>query len=205
MVKQDASSSGTSGLGSLALEDIESVAHEAPPGGEPGAPKPSGWMRGVDKAADIGLNFSMYLLYPAILIVILIDVIGRNFFGTPLSWAIEGSGLFLIGAIFLAVPRVELDKTHILLDILYATYKKKTQLICDMLTRALACLWMLAATIRSSFEIPTAFMLNESGSDFRYPFWPMRVVMTIGFLLLTLALLYNVVDSFKRLRKEGGK
>lgn len=167
-------------------------------------PAPYAWMRWVDKAADIALTFSMYVLYPAIVIVILIDVIGRNFFATPLSWAIEGSGLFLIGAIFLAAPRVELDKGHILLDILYANYSKKTKLYCDMLTRAVACLWMMAATLRSSVEIHTAFILNESGTDFRYPFWPMRVIMTIGFLLLTLGLLSNVVSSYKQLR-AGGK
>ena len=158
----------------------------------------------LDKATDAALACSMYLLYPAILIVILIDVVGRNFFATPLSWAIEGSGLFLIGAIFLAAPKVELNRGHILLDILYANYPKKTKLLCDLLTRTVACLWMGAATLRSSVEIHTAFILQESGTDFRYPFWPMRLIMTIGFLLLTLALLYNIVSSYRQLR-AGGK
>ncbi len=158
------------------------------------------WMRAVDKASDAALVVSMWILYPAICIVILIDVIGRNFFATPLSWAIEGSGLFLIGAIFLAAPRVELDREHILLDILYANYSTKTKAICDMLTRAVACMWMLAASVRSSVEIHTAFILQESGTDFRYPFWPMRLIMTIGFILLTLALVCNVVKSYRQFR-----
>lgn len=162
-------------------------------------------MRVMDKAADVCLGFSMYVLYPAILVVIFIDVVGRNFFETPLSWAIEGSGLFLIGAIFLAVPRVELDRGHVLLDIFYANYSKKFQLICDMLTRAVAGLWMFAATIRSSVEIFTSYTLNESGADFRYPFWPMRVIMTIAFLVLTLAMIYNVVDTYRQLRNGGKK
>lgn len=161
------------------------------------------WMQAiVNRAADVALGVSMYLLYPAILIVILIDVVGRNFFATPLSWAIEGSGLFLIGAIFLAVPRVELDRGHILLDILYARYSEKTKHICDMLTRAIVCLWMIAATIRSGIEIHTAYVLNESGADFRYPFWPMRVIMTAAFLLLAFSLLCNVIYSYKQLQKE---
>lgn len=182
----------------MVTQDASACGAETPPA-------KTGWMRGVENIADAILSVSMYLLYPAILLVICIDVVGRNFFHTPLSWAIEGSGLFLIGAIFLAVPRVELDKSHILLDILYATYPRKMKLICDMLTRTFAFLWMLAATIRSAYEIPTSFLLNESGSDFRYPFWPMRVVMTIGFLVLALALLYNVVDCFSQLRKGGQK
>ena len=81
--------------------------------------KDFGLWRLVSKLSDLTLAVSMYLFYPAILVVVCIDVIGRNFFATPLSWAIEGSGLFLIGGIFLAAPRVELDRTHILLDILY--------------------------------------------------------------------------------------
>ena len=100
---------------------------------------------------------------------------------------------------------MELDKNHILLDILYDRYPRGMKLICDMLTRFFAFLWMAAATIRSSFEIPTSYMLKESGSDFRYPFWPMRVLMTFGFLILTLALLYNVVDAFKQYRNGGQK
>lgn len=202
MVTQQTSPDGDSGLARAAIEDVESDNQCSPPREFLISPK-TGWMRGVEKAADVSLGFSMYLLYPAILIVICTDVIGRNFFETPLSWAIEGSGLFLIGAIFLAVPKVELDKNHILLDILYDIYPKRAKLVCDLLTRLLAGLWMLAATVRSSFEIPTAYMLNESGADFRYPFWPMRVIMTIGFLVLTLSLLYNVVDAYKQLRKGG--
>lgn len=173
---------------------------------DPGIPPAkTGWMRGVEKNADVCLGISMYVLYPAILLVICLDVVGRNFLETPLSWAIEGSGLFLIGAIFLAVPRVELDNCHILLDILYARYTHKTARICDMATRSLACMWMTAATVRSAIEIPTSFALKESGADFRYPFWPMRVIMTIGFLTLTLALLYNVVVAYRRLRNGGPK
>lgn len=189
----------TTGWATLAAEDVlpEEVVH---PPADADDPPPFKWMRRVDKAANIVLGFSMYLLYPAILIVIMIDVIGRNFFAAPLSWAIEGSGLFLIGAIFLAVPRVELDRGHILLDILYARYPDRAKWVCDMATRAVCCVWMLAATLRSSVEIYTSFKLEESGTDFRAPFWPMRVVMTLGFLLLTLALLYNVVDSYRKLR-----
>ena len=175
------------------------------PDGDSMAPAKSPWMRWVDKVSDVCLCGSMYILYPAILIVICIDVVGRNFFGAPLSWAIEGSGLFLIGGIFLAAPRVELDRSHILLDIVYDRYSQKTKLICDLLTRVVACLWMAAATVRSSFEIPVSYQLLESGSDFRYPFWPMRVIMTFGFLVLTLALLYNIIDCYKRIRAGGEK
>lgn len=159
--------------------------------------------RFTSKASDYALAFSMYVLYPAILVVVCIDVIGRNFFATPLSWAIEGSGLFLIGGIFLAASRVELDRGHILLDILYANYSRRQQLVCDIITRFVAAIWMFGATWRSSIEIYTSFILDESGTDFRYPFWPMRAIMTLGFLLVALALVCNIISCIRQLRKEG--
>ena len=161
------------------------------------------WMNGVKQVADYCLGASMYIFYPIILLIILIDVIGRNFFDFPLSWAVEGSGLCLIGGIFLAVSRVELDRDHILLDILYANYPHRIKLLCDLLTRAFATLWMLGATIRSAVEVHTAYIMRESGSDFRYPFWPMRIIMTLGFFVLVLCLIYNVADSYTKLRKGG--
>lgn len=148
-------------------------------------------------------NVSTYLVYPAILLVIIIDVIGRNFFLAPLSWATEGSSLFLIAAIFLAVGRVELERGHILLDILYTHYSPKTKLKCDIFTRSLAALWMCGATIRSALEVPTSIALRESGQDFRYPYWPLRILMTIGFLTLTLCLIANIVIAIKDLREEN--
>jgi TRAP-type C4-dicarboxylate transport system permease small subunit len=168
-------------------------------------PAQTGWLGLIEKCSDICLAVSMYVLYPAILLVICTDVIGRNFFGTPISWSIEGSGLFLIGGIFLAVPRVELDNSHILLDILYANYSHKMTRICDIVTRTFAFLWMVAVTVRSALEIPTSITMQESGADFRYPFWPMRVIMTIGFLMLTLALVHNIVLSYRQLCNGGKK
>ena len=116
MTTQENHTDPTTDRAELASEDVSVEPVPAPP--------PTRWMKVVDKLANFILGFSMYLFYPAILIVILIDVTGRNFFATPLSWAIESSGLFLIAGIFLAMPRVELDRGHILLDILYARYSK---------------------------------------------------------------------------------
>jgi len=159
--------------------------------------------RVTDKIANWALSISMYILYPAILIVVCADVTGRNFFAAPLSWAIEGSGIFLIGAIFLAAPRVELDRTHILLDILYAHYSKKARLVCDILTRFVALVWMCGATWRSAIEIHTSFILDESGADFRYPFWPMRMIMTLSFALIALTIICNIISCIRQLRAKG--
>jgi TRAP-type C4-dicarboxylate transport system permease small subunit len=160
----------------------------------------------LDKVTDFNLAISYWIIYPFILIVVTTDVIGRNFFSYPLSWAIEGSGLFLIGGIFLAVGKVELEHSHIMLDIIYDRYSPRMKLFADFSTRVIVTLWMGAATVRSAIEIPTAYTLMESGADFRYPFWPMRAIMTFGFLTLTFCLLYNTLLAYKKLRgKEGGR
>jgi TRAP-type mannitol/chloroaromatic compound transport system permease small subunit len=64
---------------------------------------------------------------------------------------------------------------------------------------------MTGATVRSAVEIHTSYVLLESGTDFRYPFWPMRLVMTIGFALVALALICTIISSIRELREEGKK
>ena len=159
----------------------------------------------LDKLADINLAVTYWIIYPFILVVITVDVVGRNFFSHPLAWAIEGSGLFLIGGIFLALGKVELEKSHIMLDIIYDRYPRKLKLFVDFSTRIIVTLWAAATTVRSAIEIPTAYTLVESGADFRYPFWPMRVIMTFAFLTLTFCLLYNTLDACRQFCKKGGK
>ncbi|MDR0466990.1 MAG: TRAP transporter small permease [Deltaproteobacteria bacterium] len=160
----------------------------------------------LDKVTDVNLAVTYWVFYPFILVVVTFDVVGRNFFNFPLSWAIEGSGLFLIGCIFLAMGKVELENSHIMLDIIYDRYPRKMKLFADFSTRVLITLWMAATTVRSAIEIPTAYRLMESGADFRYPFWPMRVVMTFGFFVLTFCLLFNALNAFRKMHdKEGGR
>ena len=179
------------------------VAQDASPGDAPETSFLDKVGKILDKVADVNLAITYWIIYPFILVVITVDVIGRNFFNSPLSWAIEGSGLFLIGGIFLALSKVELENSHIMLDIVYASYPRKMKLFADFSTKIIVALWMAAATIRSAMEIPTAYNLMESGADFRYPFWPMRVVMTFGFFSVTLCLLYNTLKACRQLRKEG--
>jgi len=159
----------------------------------------------LDKVTDINLAITYWVLYPFILVVITVDVVGRNFFNAPLAWATEGSGLFLIGGIFLAIGKVELESSHIMLDIIYDRYPRKMRLFVDFSTRVIVTLWMAAATVRSAIEVPTAYNLMESGADFRYPFWPMRVIMTFGFVTLTFCLLYNALNAYRQLREKGGR
>lgn len=133
-------------------------------------------------------DLSAFVAYPAITIVILIDVVGRNFFLHPLAWATEGSGLFLIMAIFLVGCNVEQTKSHIRIDLLSSSYGPRAQYVLDLFTTAFAGWWTGMMTVRSFAEIPMSITMKESGQDWLYPYWPIRVVMSVAFLVLFLYL-----------------
>jgi TRAP-type C4-dicarboxylate transport system permease small subunit len=162
------------------------------------------FLRVIDKLSNLGMGVSMFLLYPGILIIIAADVIGRNFFHAPVSWAIEGSGVLLVGCIFLTAGRVELEKKHILLDVFYTDYSEIKKAICDMFTRFLAFLWTTVTSVRCYMEVQLSFRLGETGGDFKWQYWPARLAMAIGFTILTLCLMCTIYDAFKRYRKATG-
>lgn len=144
--------------------------------------------RALVTASDFFTDLSAFVAYPAITIVILIDVVGRNFFLSPLAWATEGSGLFLIMAIFLVGCTVEQSKSHIQIDLFSSKYGPRATYVLNLFTTAFAGWWTGMMTVRSFMEIPTSIAMKESGQDWLYPYWPIRVVMSVAFLVLFLYL-----------------
>ncbi|WP_022655683.1 TRAP transporter small permease subunit [uncultured Desulfovibrio sp.] len=146
---------------------------------------------------------SSFVLYPAMVTVITVDVTGRFLFNSPLSWGTEGSGLIQIMAIFLVCASVESTDAHIQLDILYAKFSARGKCLVKLLTCVTAGIWAGMLTSRSFSEIFVSMDMLESGMDVTIPFWPIRMVMTFAFALLGLQLLMNFSINFAKLLRGG--
>lgn len=146
---------------------------------------------------------SSFVLYPAMVAVITIDVTGRFLFHSPLSWGTEGSGLIQIMAIFLACAFVESTDAHIQLDILYSKFSSRGKCLVKLLTCITAGIWVSMLTSRSFSEIFVSMDMLESGMDVTIPFWPIRVVMTFAFTLLGLQLLMSFFTNLVKLLRGG--
>ena len=162
------------------------------------------FIKGFNAVSDFFFNVSAFIAYPAILVIITCDVVGRNFLHSPVAWAIEGSGLLLLSGIFLAGSKIEQDGEHIQLDALYAHYSTKGKLFLDLFARLVATGWVGIMTWRSFIEIGISIDMRETGSDFIYPYWPIRVIMTLGFLVLCIQLLLTCGSIILKFR-EGGR
>lgn len=146
---------------------------------------------------------SSFVLFPAMVCVVTVDVVGRFLFNSPLAWSTEGSGLIQIMGIFLAAAYVESTESHIRLDILYDKFSVRGRALVGLLTCAVAGAWVYMLGSRSYTEIFVSHDMLESGMDVTIPYWPIRAVMTFAFFVLGLQLVMHFFQYCVRFVRGG--
>ncbi len=110
---------------------------------------------------------------------------------------------YLFGAIFLLCAGYTLKhEGHVRIDVLYGKYSRRAQLWVDILGTLFFLLPMTAIiTVMSWPAFLQAFQSNEMSSDAGGLLrWPIRLMIPIGFALLTLQ---GISELFKRLHELG--
>lgn len=125
-----------------------------------------------------------------------LEVFSRYVLSSPTSWSYElgtmGMGAhFLLGAAYTLKHRA-----HIRIDIFYARYPVRVQALFDLAGYALLilpfCLWLIVGFWEHTVE---AWVWKErSGiSAWNPPAWPYRLVMMIGFVLLAIQVMAEIL------------
>lgn len=155
----------------------------------------------LDRVTTLFHLLSAYFFYPAILLIVILDVLGRWLFNHPLAWGLETSCLLLVPAILLVAGEVERSDAHIKLDIIYPRLGRTGRHIVDLLASGFALLWSGAMTIRSALELITSYTSNEGGAITPIPYWPARALFLLAFLLLSLILLGKLATTLQKMLK----
>jgi len=144
-----------------------------------------------------------------LIITINCEVIARYAFNAPMMWSYAMS-FMLGGAIYvLGQPYVTRYNAHVRVDLFYVHFPKKIKLIIDI-------------AFGFIFSIPVLFILNKvywEDAMMAYKFnekfsqycswapvsWPFKVTLAIGFSLLFIQVLVNLLRDIKKLRNKNKK
>jgi len=126
------------------------------------------------------------------------DVFARYVLVEPTVWAFE-LGYSLTGAHFLLGAAITLKKgAHVRIDLIYAKLPRRWQAGIDL--TFYVCLYLPFLVLLSDSLMDYAIRSMESGertgqSAWNPPIWPLRTVIAIGFVLLTLQVLAEIIKS----------
>lgn len=134
-----------------------------------------------------------WLIFPALLLIVLADILLRTLFSSPVSWASEALGYLLLCAVFLSLPRCIQNRELLAVDFithrLPPAVNKMLQRLAIFMMGAVAVLvmWQGATAVAEMWEY------NERSYLLDLPLWPLSaliVLVGIECLLLSLLQLY---------------
>ena len=155
----------------------------------------------ANKVSDVSGLVAAYLLVPLV-VVFLIEIVSRNVFNHPTTWA--SGTCFLIGGCA-AVK----SGAMVRIDALSSKLPEKAHCILDLILYAVL---FLPLTIGGAYEciknavVSVSKLETLSTGSWNAPIWPTKIVMSISLIILTLQGLAEIIQLVQRLRaakREG--
>lgn len=154
------------------------------------------------------MNIIGSLLIFALVVLIGIDVGGRNLFGIPLSGVPEMVGLSIIVIVFLQAPQAlqlgRMTRSDTVLNLLRDRAPKAARLVETLFD--LMGVFVFGVIIYGTWPmLQKAWTRNEfvgAVGDFTAPVWPVRVAVVVGSALLMLNFLLHIVNRWKGARHD---
>jgi len=161
------------------------------------------FIRAIDKISEWTGAFSAWLVIPLMLVVIY-EVVRRHFFNAPTGWGYDTCWMlfaaqFLIGGAFTL-----LRKGHIRIDIIYGILSERVKLIYDTIINIVIIFPpMILFSWAGVFFAADAWMSGEklSTTNWFFPAGPSKSLIPIGFFLLALQCLAEIIRNIRQFQK----
>ncbi len=163
------------------------------------------FVKRVDALSEWTGALSAWLVIP-LMLVVMYEVLMRHVFNAPTAWGYDVSWMlfaaqFLIGGAF-----THLRKGHIRIDIVYSTLSDRARIIYDSVINIIVIMppMILFGWAGVNYAL-AAFADGEklSTTNWFFPAGPPKTLIPIGFFLLALQCLAEIVRNYKQLQKGG--
>jgi TRAP-type mannitol/chloroaromatic compound transport system permease small subunit len=166
-----------------------------------------GFVKVVDGISRFTGGLAAWLIIPLLLVVVY-EVAARHFFNAPSGWGYDTlwmifSAQFLIGGAYTL-----LQKSHIRIDIVYNRLSDRSRLVYDLLIYLIVFLVPAVLFIWAGVHFAAdAFASDErlSTTNWFFPSGPSKSLIPIGFFLLALQCIAEIIRCIKALAERSGR
>ena len=128
---------------------------------------------------------------------IVVDVIGRYFFGKPLIWAYYYSEYVLVYSTFLAAAYVLKHNGHVRVDLITNLLSKRHRAFLSIFSNLIG---LIACVIVGWYSLIEAYDVLQKKTMFTAPIsmyqFPIKVIIPFGFLLLCIEWIRKLLFTF---------
>ncbi|MGA6927700.1 MAG: TRAP transporter small permease [Desulfosarcina sp.] len=126
------------------------------------------------------------------------DVVGR-YLGHPIFGSVEIVGFLATLIAALAMPYTHQARGHAGVEILFRLLSERTQTVIELFTHAVSLLLFAVVTWRMIYYAGTISRSGEVSMSIEFPLHVIIYITAFCFLVLTLTILEDIVNTTKRL------
>lgn len=165
----------------------------------------------LDRAADLVdraservsyemFRFGIYVMMPALVVLVTLDVFLRYVFNAPLEWARDVNGLFLIIALFCALPHAWDRAYHIRMEVFYTRFTTEHRRMADVLSSVTGIIFFGFMAVQGALFVPFMMQTGETGEDLDFVLWPFMGIVSLCAFVMVLRVFSNPAGTEDRLR-----
>lgn len=149
-------------------------------------------------------RFAMYVLFLALMVILLYPTISGPLFGQYPIWAVE-MGEFTLAAYYLLGGGYSMMLNgHVRMDVLYSRWSTRTRAIIDTATDLLLIFYLVVLLVGGISGIDYALQYNQKNySSWAPPIAPIKIIMAIGIGLMLLQAVATLIKDIATVRGES--
>jgi len=137
----------------------------------------------------------VYVVLPALVVLVTADVTLRYLFDAPLQWARDVNGLLLLSSIYCALPHSWDRAYHIRMELFYNRASVVGRRRLDVLASVAGIAVFGLMGIQALRYLPFMIRTRETGEDLLLPIWPFMGVLAFCCLVMVARLFANPAAS----------
>lgn len=160
------------------------------------------YVRYVDAVNRLVGRFAMYLVF-AMMGILLFSTLTRSLFDMPFEWVME-MAQFTMAAYYLLGGGYSMQQgAHVRMDVFYTNWSPKRRAVTDSITGLFLIFYLVILLYGGISSTQYALEYGQTNySSWAPPMAPIKIIMTIGIILM---LLQSIAAWFKSLAKIKGE
>jgi len=151
-------------------------------------------LRKLERVSDAAAVIGAALIVPLV-IAMVYEVVSRRLFDAPTVWAFELSYMMMSGIFSLGFAYALKTRQHVSVDFIYGALNARWQAVIDLAGYVLflpCVVWLSIGLYNYALR---AYISGETSgiSSWNPVIWPLRLTLCIGFALLSLQVLVDVI------------
>jgi len=162
-------------------------------------------VRFIDRISQWTGALSAWLVIP-LMVVVMYEVAMRRLLNAPTSWGYDVSWMIFAAQFMIGGAFTHLRNGHIRIDIVYGLLPERSRYIYDFLVNLVVIvppmiLFGWAGILFAAEAYSTAEKLSTT--NWFFPAGPPKTLIPVGFFLLALQCLAEIIRTFRQLKKGG--